>query len=272
MASLRCQIIGSVLRFLHFSNLWISAAAFGFAYANARILGFQSSLSMALLAAGLPAAAYGFIRLHDWWTTAPPEFRLLLRPYLPFVLLFAVMGAAAATVVLFRLGWGAHLAALALVGLLVLFYRIGSGGPGRELPGLKLPVLVVAWLMAGAWVPMLLTGNWHWGLLAERTLFIVAVTIPFDLRDLSRDPSRLRTLPMRLGPGRTRWLIAGLLLLSAGLVFIFISAPGAWVFLSGHALAFIGLWVTSRHTREELVPLFFDGALVLPGVLAFLVN
>lgn len=104
--------------------------------------------------------------------------------------------------------------------LLTLFYVY----PGnkkfkglRSLPGLKLFVISLVW--AGVTVLFPFVVNYlpmhegEWLVFVQRFLLIMAITIPFDLRDMQFDAEELATLPQALGPKASKVIALGALVL-----------------------------------------------------------
>lgn len=107
-------------------------------------------------------------------------------------------------------------------GLLIfitLFYYIPLGFVGRlrELPYLKVFLISFIWTITTITLPLayvhynIFDSNVLW-LFFERFLFLLAVTIPFDIRDLKKDQENgLITLPVSIGLKRSLYLSAVLL-------------------------------------------------------------
>jgi len=113
--------------------------------------------------------------------------------------------------------------------LLTLFYVY----PGtkkfkglRSLPGLKLFVIALVWAGVTVLFPLsasgIALGEGEWVVFAQRFLLILAITLPFDIRDLQLDDEQLATLPQTLGVNNSKWV--GLLALSA-FVLLFFAVP-----------------------------------------------
>lgn len=75
----------------------------------------------------------------------------------------------------------------------------------REIPLLKIFIISFVWAVTTVLLPVIQTGRQFetWKLIAimaERFLFIFAIAIPFDIRDMAQDrQSGLRTLPILMG-------------------------------------------------------------------------
>ena len=123
---------------------------------------------------------------------------------------------------------------------------------------------------AFAWVSVTLPHQFHerpgfpsgWMLL-EKFLFIFAITIPFDIRDLRVDRhTQVRTLPALLGIRRSRWLALALLVLST-LVYLGGSPVWSGGLLLANGLTATLIWRAGRETEDAYFTGFLDGTMVL---------
>jgi len=91
----------------------------------------------------------------------------------------------------------------------------------RALPGIKIYTISVVWAGATVLLPLLQVGavlDWDmWMLLLQRFLFVLVITLPFDIRDMQYDDVSIVTIPVRIGVKKTK--ILGALLL---VVFVFL--------------------------------------------------
>lgn len=158
-------------------------------------------------------------------------------------------------------------------GLLAAAYAtfpIRFPGGLRGVPGLKLPLIALAWAWATVALPLLGTGSWHalsWAVALGQFLFIAGLTIPFDIRDLAQDPPGLRTLPQWLGAHES--LRIALILLAASAA-IFVQTPDQTgrMALSLIALPIVAFGPVPR--REAYYTWLLDGLLILQGPLVVL--
>jgi len=73
---------------------------------------------------------------------------------------------------------------------------------------LKVLMVALVWTISSLWIPV--WGHWpaiSWDLSVEsfqRVLWVILLMLPFEIRDADLDPPSLRTIPQRLGIGRTR--------------------------------------------------------------------
>lgn len=79
----------------------------------------------------------------------------------------------------------------------------------REIPYLKIFMIAFVWSAATILLPVIQSGNTYWDehviqMFFERFLFIFAITIPFDIRDIEADrQGGLKTLPLLLNEKRS---------------------------------------------------------------------
>ncbi|MCA0932232.1 hypothetical protein LCM02_07205 [Lutimonas saemankumensis] len=89
----------------------------------------------------------------------------------------------------------------------VLPFRSGLIGL-RGIPMLKLLIISGIWAALTVLLPLIsLTGQFNdiiWLVFVQRFLFVLAITIPFDIRDADFDKPELMTLPQFIGPERSK--------------------------------------------------------------------
>lgn len=99
------------------------------------------------------------------------------------------------------------------LGLLTLFYAVPLS-PGknnlRTLPSIKIFVIAAVWAGTTVYLPAahndLDLANGHlWGLVVARFFLILALILPFEIRDVSYDAIGLNTLPQIMGTKRTKF-------------------------------------------------------------------
>jgi len=85
----------------------------------------------------------------------------------------------------------------------------------RTISGIKIFVIAFCWAGVTVLIPLIhLKVSFSWdlaGVFLQRLLFVLAITIPFDLRDLEYDEANLKTIPQMLGISKAKKF--GLLLL-----------------------------------------------------------
>jgi 4-hydroxybenzoate polyprenyltransferase len=156
------------------------------------------------------------------------------------------------------------------------FLSINGGKIGlRNLPGIKLFLIAFVWASSCVLLPIVEIEN-NYGipialseivlLFAKRFLFICAITIPFDVRDLYQDKLyELKTLPVIFGEKKT-WIFCQALLL-AYLILLFLFSKSINYDTIGLALTiFLTGWLIFKSNlkrNEYYYFLLLDGMMIL---------
>lgn len=165
-------------------------------------------------------------------------------------------------------------------GILALSYNLpviqirGTRIGLRGLPGAKLFIIAAVWALSCVLVPIIdlrvseipVDTYSMLILLIKRFLFVIAITIPFDIRDLFQDQKYdLKTIPVMLGEKGA--LLFCQILLGAYIVLLFIfSNPVYYYTWALAAVTFFTGWVIFRsqwQRNEYFYFLFLDGTLLL---------
>lgn len=99
----------------------------------------------------------------------------------------------------------------------------GKDGPiaVRDIPGAKIFLIALVWTGVTWVLPLQESGiEWsseHYLIIWERFIFILAITIPFDIRDLKYDSVSMKTIPQLIGFSRAKGLAILLAIVSAGI-------------------------------------------------------
>ena len=97
-------------------------------------------------------------------------------------------------------------AAILFVGALSLFYPFGL----RKIPFTKIFIISFVWTTS-TMLLLALENNIVFSEyialhLISRFLFVFAITIPFDIRDIKYDSGKLKTIPLIVGEKKSKWL------------------------------------------------------------------
>jgi len=93
--------------------------------------------------------------------------------------------------------------------LLTVFYAISFGGKTlRNIAGIKIYVVGITWAIITVLCPVVEEGITLsmdlWIVFLQRFLFVVALVLPFDIRDLELDAKHLKTIPQKIGVKYTK--------------------------------------------------------------------
>ena len=150
----------------------------------------------------------------------------------------------------------------------------------REIPYLKIFMIAAIWSASTILLPIVQSSETFsqthiFAMLSERFFFILAITIPFDIRDLEADQQQeLKTIPMLLGEKNS-------LKLSYFFLFVFLLGSAfhyapekEWMILSAMCLSGITTYVFLKMDRFKRMPFYhygiLDGTLLLQGILVII--
>jgi len=145
------------------------------------------------------------------------------------------------------------------------FFRNTKSLPLRSIPLIKVFIIAYVWASIGSILPVIileksLTATAGW-LFLSQCLFILGITLPFDIRDYFKDKSQeLLTVPGLIGVKRTKILATIFLLIHAGIQYTFLNH--SWL-LFWNVIP-IGLVWWANEGRSRFYYLFFvDGMIIL---------
>lgn len=153
----------------------------------------------------------------------------------------------------------------------------------RKSPWFKLLTLVIVWTLVTAVVPILLDSSavfttHHLLHTAVRFTFMLAICIPFDVRDLLVDAAdNVSTIPHLMGETKTRWFANTCMFIYILLIILeFISGMFnlnifAALIISALINAVIVFWSNSKRSEYFYVA-GIDGTMILQGVLLMIVD
>jgi hypothetical protein len=151
--------------------------------------------------------------------------------------------------------------------------------PLRDVPGLKIVLIATIWALVTEGLPSLLHDEkLNYLTLFERFLFVLAITIPFDVRDLRFDKMSLRTLPQLYGVQKAKW-IGIFALLFAELIlayrFFFTGTIALDTFLAiylTYEFSTVLLYKSHPKLPERFFTFGVEGMTILMGLLMLLKN
>jgi len=151
---------------------------------------------------------------------------LSLTKNLRLIQIFSFLIFLALLYVLFQLSWNVIIFS-ALMGLVTLLYILPFFGGGRNLRALAgVKIYVIAFVWSGVTVLLPLIGKtelMQWDVLLEfiqRFLFVFALTLPFEIRDLKFDMANLKTVAQVFGVRKAK--IIGVLIILAIILLEFV--------------------------------------------------
>lgn len=175
-----------------------------------------------------------------------------------------------------------------LLGILSLGYALpiikynGKKYGLRSIPGLKLFLIAFVWACSSVLIPFLNQSEFNYStsniiiLVLKRFLFVVAITIPFDIRDMFQDKVfSLKTIPTLFGERKAYLLCQLMLAVYIILLFLFRNKGFDADFIALTATVVLTGWLIfkSKWERNEYYYFFYlDGTLILQYAMLILVN
>ena len=170
------------------------------------------------------------------------------------------------------------------IGIITLFYSLPIFKTKklifrlREIPGLKIFLIAFVWAASTILLPIIQSGNsfnkWHViTMLLERFIFVFAITLLFDIRDMKADEAAgLKTIPLIIGQKKTM-LVANIYILFFMVVCIFhyYNTPlsyllPAFIISAISTLFFLNnKWLIQTRYYHYFI---LDGTMLLQGILA----
>lgn len=201
-----------------------------------------------------------------------------------YVRFMLVAGFIASTVCFFYLSLATQLSIVLLAVVSMLYalpviYWKGTWMRMRDVGVTKPLILGLVWAVSTVWLPVMELGAEHnmdtYLLFLERTLFLVAICVPFDVKDMDFDQETMtyKTIPLMFGLKGTKLITWILLMACAALVLVryqYMYAYSATA-LTGYMLALLLTAVLVErmsHKRDEYFFTFWmDGLLIVLPVL-----
>lgn len=270
----------SLLRFIIYGNFLVSLSAGTLTFGVSRYLLSDDSLLYALCAFFATLFIYNLqrlLRFSEVKNQTSDRHKWLVRNKKLVILLCIIGGVGALTSYLIL---GLRSDVFMMFGLSVLGFLYAYGGAQkkalRDVPFIKIYLIMIVWSLVSVLWPAyrenVLTVDIIYLLLVVG-FYIFAATIPFDVRDLSYDSDKHKTIPQIIGVSTSKLLSVTLLLVSAGIICFldssFLSNPFFYT-------AYIGMVTLSLLTHRKRQEMFFsgliDGWIIWFGLMFYLIS
>ncbi len=215
------QFLKKIIDFYIFSNIHVALAGFCLTKITLLKFGFTTSISPLFVALSI-IVSYSFIRFHEIKTNRLSWLKQWYLQQKKGLIVLSVVSVLGISYILFFTEF--NLNSLIIVfpfAFMTFFYVIPIFKIGnlevsfRNFPGVKIFSIAIAWAGISVLFPLYEEGfKFNLSVFIEfiqRILILIAITLPFDIRDLPSDSEELKTIPQVLGVHNTK--IVGTLLL-----------------------------------------------------------
>lgn len=196
------------------SSIWVSLSVYALAYITYLNLQMPKSETVLYLSFFGTVFGYNFVKY----------FKLLKGEHLKFkvsgfkFMLFAtVVSLVLSIYFFFKLKFNTQLFLIVPL-LLTVFYTVSFGRKTlRTQHGFKIYVIALCWVFVTVFLPVLEADVVIWGdaiiEAIQRLIFVIVITLPFEIRDIKNDDPSLGTIPQKIGVKATKILGVSLLFL-----------------------------------------------------------
>lgn len=259
-----------ILKFIVYSNLWISFGASFLAYLVFAINNIEPNFNYLLFVFFSTLFSYNLQRVArlKQIKASSPNAWISNNSIIAKGLLIASSVGALVTIPIFNypfLGFW-----LAILGLISVGYSLKNF---RGLPYLKIILISLSWAITCGLIPTLFMNEAPISLIIKNTnwifFYILAITIPFDIRDIGIDEDHQKTIPQWVGIPNSK--LVGQISLVIALITLFFLTTSLVLF--GLFISFVLAWILIRNSFPQKQELYFsflvDGHIILQFLLVF---
>lgn len=277
------RIFIAFIDLLFYSNLWIALAAYAMAAQTQYLilghiepspfLGFTFTATLFL---------YAIHRLVGLSKAKPFQENgrySVIQRFKTHILLYALIAAGLACYCFMLMPYRLQLGCLfpCFLSLGYVLPLFGNQRRLRDFNYIKIFLIAISW----SWITVLLTAQELslssqfavYLMFVERALFVFAITIPFDIRDLAVDKfNKVKTIPAVWGVKPAKNLAYAALLLSAALIVLsiftsFYALNTGIALLISLAIAVLAVWGSGRYEHDYYYTGFVDGTMLIQALL-----
>ncbi|MEN8825099.1 MAG: hypothetical protein ABF273_01960 [Wenyingzhuangia sp.] len=254
------KVLKLIFQFYVHSNLHVSLAAASLVLSSGFLFGFEV-YSEAVFVMCATFVSYHFIRLMNRFKYGQPHLldifsnQYKIPIYILFLIAFTFGLCLSVKFEFFRL---LYLCPFLILTMLYAFSFIGKNGVRysiRFIPGIKIFVIAIVWAGSVIFFPITSSIGYNHTQLVfffGLVFFIIVLTLPFDIRDMSFDENTIKTLPMLLGIVGVKCLGFILLVFSLALHFYVFE----WFCITEYSIVCSMLFVLLVFSKREQTKFF----------------
>lgn len=253
------------LKFLIYGNILVSLSAGSLTFACASRIGSPHRFGIGLIVFFATLFTYNIqriLRIQEIKMQSTDRHRWLSKHVL-LIKVFAAIGLFGSVLIYFLvLGWNIDFWFLAISAIIGVLYaqKVFSRFDGlRDIPLIKIYLIAIQWTLVAVYWPYLrLEGAiaFPWSLCISVFFFILAATVPFDIRDIVYDDKKKKTIPQIVGIKGAKAI--ALLFMILSLVSLTLFSPNTlyfWLFYVCYLV--MGLLILNSETRRQ--EMYFSG-------------
>ena len=219
------------LRLFVYANFWVAGAVYALTRVT-EILIDAHHHSLAVLNAAGTLVVYGFARYFEGPSGSDHTSKITAwRQQMPNLTKLSIVGGATFSIIqLVQIGSISLFFHYVIGAAVAMLYPLpwimkNKGGGLRSVPGLKLFIISFVWAFSTGFLPAIWNGHNGWYWLLERFFWTMALTIPFDVRDIKLDAESIKTLPHVIGPRNSIYLAHAALWMSFSILVMIFGMP-----------------------------------------------
>lgn len=139
--------------------------------------------------------------------------------------------------------------------------------PIRKIPLLKVFYVGFTWALVNSW---LILPEFHTGIFFITLLFITALVLPFDIRDMHED--KVITFPKLIGVQRTKIVAYLLVLMAAIITVLYLKTAFATAFLLSSVITFLLIYFSTNSSRDSYFTFWIESCTGLPFLFLLLMK
>ncbi len=205
----------------------------------------------------------------------------VISEYRAHIIVYAIVGGLACTYTY----WGfsfSRIKLLLLAGIISILYTLPVFGKSKRLRDfsfVKIFLIAFVWAIVSESIPLYESGisfKIIVPLFLERVLFFIAITIPFDIRDIEVDrTNNVKTIPSALGKNNSIFLAISLLLFCI-VIEIYLSYNNLFTGFNSAIIAYVITGISIYFVKDKSDDYYFsglmDGTIMLPLILLQFLN
>lgn len=259
------------LRLFVYANFWVAGAVYALTRVT-EILIDACHDSLATLNAAGTLVVYGFARYFEGPSGSKKSSKITAwRQQMPNFTKISILGGATLSIIeLVQIGSTSLFFHYVIGAAVAMLYPLpwimkNKGGGLRSVPGLKLFIISFVWAFTTGFLPAIWNGHNGWYWLLERFFWTMALTIPFDVRDIKLDAESIKTLPHVIGPKNSIYLAHAVLWMSFSILVMVLGMPMLSTFI-----LFLFFAIIIIVARPELGDLYYG--FIIEGLPWFLLG